>query len=143
MESTVRELLHDAIYYDVPNMAHAVYYAVQQGLVKLDDPESRIPFRELDYEAIGKMREENWLQMCTVKLFVVRMGGKRYAVYLAETEEEVRAQHRKIYGEFAGRVTDASGRMDASYYCEGTGKERSFWELKREVVDFPYFVGEF
>jgi hypothetical protein len=124
-------------------MAYAVYYAVQKGLVQLDEPESRIPYDQLDYDAIIKMRDENWLRMCTVKLFVVPMGGKRFAVYLAENAEEVMAQHRNIYGGLARRVIDVSTKMDVSIYCEETGKSQSFRELKRRVVDFPYYVGEF
>jgi len=143
LELSVKELLHEAILYEVPHMAYAVYYAVQKGLVQLDDPESRIPYNQLDYEAIIKMRDENWLRMCTVKLFAVPLGGKRYAVYLAETAEEVIAQHRNIYGGLARRVIDVSNKMDVSFYCEETRVEQSFRELKRRVVDFPYYVGEF
>lgn len=138
----MKELFHDAVLYEVPLMAHAVYYAVEKGLVQWDDPESRIPFEQLDYEAIARMRDGNWLRMCTVKLFVVPMGGKRFAAYLAGTVGEVRALHRQIYGEAARRVRDASGKMDASVYCEETGKWQSFRELKQQAVEFPCFVGE-
>lgn len=142
MELTVKELFHDAVLYDVPLMAHTVYYAAQKGLVQWDDPESRIPYGELDHGEIIRMRDENWLRMCTVKLFVVPMGWRRFAVYLAEKEGEARALHRKVYGEYARRVMDVSGKMDASIYCEETGKSQSFWELKRQAVEFPFFVGE-
>lgn len=138
----MKELFHDAILYDVPHMAHAVYYAVQKGIVQWDDLESRIPYDQLDHEVIMKIRDENWLEMCTVKLFVVPIGGRRFAVYLAEREEEARVQHFRIYGVPARRVMDVSDRMDASVYCEETRLWQSFWELKRQVVDYPYFVGE-
>ena len=88
------------------------------------------------------MRNENWLGICTVQLFVVPTGGKRLAVYLARREGEVKALHRQIYGEAARRVRDVSGKMDASVYCEETEVWQSFRELKRQVVEFPYFVGE-
>ncbi|MFC5602697.1 hypothetical protein [Sporosarcina koreensis] len=142
MELTVKELFHEAILYDVPHMAHAVYYAVEKGFVQWEDPESRIPYGELDHGEIIRMRDENWLRMCTVKLFVVEMGGKRYAVYLAGKEGEVKALHRKIYGEVARRVRDVSGKMDASVYCEETEVWQSFREFKQQVVEFPCFVGE-
>lgn len=138
----MRELFHDAVLYDVPLMAHAVYHAVEKGVVQWDDFESAIPYGELNHEEIVRMRDENWLRMCTVKLFVVPMGGKRFAVYFAGTEEEARALHRKIYGKVARRVRDVSGKMDASVYCEETRKWQSFWELKEQAVEFPCFVGE-
>ena len=66
LEQTVKELLYDAIYYDEPLLAHTVYYAVQKGIVHLDEPASRIP-KDLDYKEIVKMRDENWLQMIRAK----------------------------------------------------------------------------
>src|SRR4051794_9308638 len=49
---TVRQLFHDAILYDEPLTAHAVYYALQKGLVQLDDPVSKLRFEELDFEMV-------------------------------------------------------------------------------------------
>ena len=142
MGQTVRQLFHDAILYDEPLMAHAVYYALQKGLVQLDDPESKFRYEDLDFEKVYKMRDENWLQMCTIKLFVVPMSGKRYAIYLAENEGDVRAKHHKIYGELAQEIRDVSNKMDGAIYYSDTGESRCFRELKREAVHFPYYAGE-
>ncbi|WP_432361428.1 hypothetical protein [Sporosarcina sp. UB5] len=142
MGQTVRELLHDAIFYDEPLTAHAVYYALQKGLVQLDDPESKFRYEELDFEMVYKMRDENLLQMCTIKLFVVPMSGKRYAIYLARNEEDVRGKHHKIYGRLAQEIRDVSNKMDAAIYYEDTGESQCFRELKREAVHFPYYAGE-
>lgn len=142
MSQSVRELLYDAVYYDEPFLAHAIYYAVQNGLVKLDDPESAIPYEQLDYTAILKMRDENQLMVCGVKLFIVPMDSKNFGLYLAEREEEARAEHHRIYGKVAATVLDISHKMDASTYCEETNKWQSFRQLKRQVVQFPYYAGE-
>ena len=84
-------------FYDEPYVTHAVYYALQKGLVQLDDSESKFRFLELDHEAIIKMRDENCMQMCTIKLFIVPMGWKRFAVYFEDTGE-----FRSIQGTEAG-----------------------------------------
>ncbi|MDN4608185.1 hypothetical protein [Sporosarcina highlanderae] len=141
MEQTVKELLYDAIYYDESLVAHAVYYAVQKGIVHLDEPASRIP-KELDYTEIFKMRDENYLQMCTIKLFTIPLEPKRHALYLAETEDAARAKHHKIYGQLAQRIIDISHRMDYPLFYEETGLSKTFRELKREAVKFPYYAGE-
>lgn len=141
MEQTVKELLYDAIYYDESLLAHAVYFAVQKGIVHLDEPASRIP-KDLDYTEIVKMRDENWLQMCTIKLFTIPMEPKRHALYLAESEDIARAKHYKIYGQLAQKIIDISHKMDVSLYYEETGLSPSFRELKRQAVKFPYYVGE-
>ncbi|MCG7335074.1 hypothetical protein MHZ95_07270 [Sporosarcina sp. ACRSM] len=142
MGQVVKELLADAVTYDEPYLAHAIYYAVQKGIVKLEDPASAIPYEQLDYEAIQKMRDDNRLMMCGIKLFIIPMGSKRFALYLAEREDEARAEHHKMYGELARTIRDVSDKMDAGAYCEDTQKWQSFREVKRQVLQFPYYVGE-
>lgn len=142
MSQSVKELLYDAVTYDESYLAHAIYYAVQKGFVKLEDPESAIPYEQLDYIAIMKMRDENQLKVCDVKFFIVPIASKKFALYLAEKEEEVRAEHHRIYRDVAYTVLDMSSKMDTTTYCEETKKWQSFRELKRQVVQFPYYVGE-
>ena len=83
MGQVVKELLYDAIAYDEPYLAHAIYYAVQKGIVKLEDPASTIPYEQLDYEVILKMRDENQLMMCGIKL-----------VYHSDARQTIRALSR-------------------------------------------------
>lgn len=141
MEQTVKELLHDAIYYDESRVAHWVYYALQKGLVQLDEPASCIP-EDVDFTEVYRMRDANVLQMCTIKLFTIPLGEGRHAIYLAETEDAARAKHFKLYGQLAQRLIDMSEKMDTSLYCEETGISPSFRELKRQAVKFPYYAGE-
>ena len=142
MGQAVKELLYDAVTYDEPYLAHAIYYAVQKGMVKLEEPASNIPYAQLDFEAIMKIRDENQLMMCGVKLFIIPMASKRFALYLAESEDEARAEHHRVYGVLAETIMDVSDKMDTSSYCEETKKWQSFRELKRRVMQFPYYVGE-
>jgi hypothetical protein len=142
MGQLVKELLADAITYDEPYLAHAIYYAVQKGMVRLEDPADAIPYEQLDYEAIRKMRDDNRLMMCGIKLFIVPMDSKRFALYLAEREDQARAKHHKVYGELARTILDVSDKMDAGAYCEDTQKWQSFRDVKRQVLQFPYYVGE-
>ncbi len=142
MGQAVKELLYDAVTYDEPYLAHAIYYAVQKGIVKLEDPASSIPYGQLDYEAILKMRDENRLMMCDVRLFIIPMASKRFALYLAGKEDEAREEHHKHYGVLALNIIGGSRKMDTETYCEDTKKWQSFRDLKRQVLQFPYYVGE-
>ena len=142
MGQAVKELLYDAFTYDEPYLAHAIYYAVQKGMVTLEEPASNIPYEQLDFEAIMKMRDENQLMMCGVKLFIIPMASKRFALYLAEKEDEARAEHHRVYGELAMTIMDVSDKMDMTTYCEVRKELQSFRELKGKVLEFPYFVGE-
>lgn len=142
MGATVKELLNDAITNDLSHLAHTIYYAVEQGIVKLEDSKENIPYDKLDYDVIIKMRKENILSVCDVKLYVVPMGNKRFAVYLARNEAGVYQIHNQRYGVQPAKVMDVSFKIDMTIYCQDTGKEESFWEIKNRVLHFPYFVGE-
>ena len=76
------------------------------------------------------------------KAFYRSMASKRFALYLAEKEVEARREHQRIYGEISPNTWDVSHKMDKSTYCEETKKSQSFRELKRQVMEFPYYVGE-
>ena len=142
MGQAVKELLYDAFTYDEPYLAHAIYYAVQKGMVTLEEPAINIPYEQLDFEAIMKMRDENQLMMGGVKLFIIPMASKRFALYLAEKEVEARAEHHRVYGVLAKTIMDVSDKMDTTTYCEDRKELQSFRELKGKVLEFPYYVGE-
>lgn len=57
---------------------------------------SNLPYEQLDFEAILKMRDENQLMMCRVKLFIIPMPSKQFALYLAEREDEACAEHHRV-----------------------------------------------
>ncbi len=141
MEQSVKELLYDAVKYDESFLAHSIYFAVQQGYVKLEEPASTIPYEQLDYEVIKKMRDENRLAMCNVKLYIIPMASKQFALYLATTKDKAQAEHHRVYGGVVNTIIDVSDKMDTVTYCEETKKWRSFREVKQEVLQFPYYVG--
>lgn len=143
MGQTVKELLYDAVEYDEPFLAHAVYYAVQQKFVSLEDSIDQLNFEELDHEAVIKMRDENYLSMCTIKLFTIQIEPRRFAFYLAEKEDEARSKHYSIYGQISKRVIDMTDKMDTSLYCHETKRVESFRELKKRTMQFPCFAGEY
>jgi len=142
VEQAVKELLYDAVTHDEPFLAHAIYYAVQNKLVKLEEPASMIPYDQLNFEEILKMRNDNTLKMCRIKLYIVPMRAKRFALYLSENENAARAEHHRVYGETAMTIKDISVKMDTTIYAEDIKKWQSFRDLKRQVLQFPYFAGE-
>lgn len=139
---TIKQELADAIKFDDSLVAHAIYYALQKGLVQLDDPSSSLPIPILDFDIITNWMDTNYLQLCTVKLFTIRVNQNRQALYLAHDENEASAQHFKMYGYLAQRIVEAPHEMDTSLYCEETGKHRVIRDMKRKMVEFPCWLGE-
>ena len=81
------------------------------------------------------------LAMCGVKLLIVPMVSKRFALYLVGKEHDARNEHHKIYGKLVDEIIDVGDRMDTEPFCEETKKWRSFRALKQEVLQFPYYAG--
>ena len=80
--------------------------------------------------------------MCGIKLFIIPMVSIRFAFYLAEKEDEARAEHHRVYGVLALTIRDGSDKMDMETYCEDIKKWQSFRNLKQQVLEFPYYAGE-
>ncbi|AOV07431.1 DnaB-like helicase N-terminal domain-containing protein [Sporosarcina ureilytica] len=109
--------------YEEPFIEKEMKEGVPSGIDKLDDM-------------------TNGFQDGELTILAARPSAKKFALYLSEREEEARAEHRRIYGEVTYTVLDMSHKMDTSIYCEETKRWQSFRELKRQVVQFPYYVGE-
>ena len=84
---------------------------------------SNLPYEQLDFE--------NELMTCRVKLFIIPVPSKQFALYLAEREDEACSEHHRVYGELGMTPIDVSEKMDTSTYCEETKIWQSFRELKR------------
>ena len=142
MNQTAKELLDDAVKHDERFNAHAVYYAVTNGFAKLEDPVDSIPFDKLDYDVIRKMRDENMLAMCNIKLFLIRIEPGKFAFYLAKSKDDAQAEHHRMYRELNSDITEMTERMDVTLYCEETKRYESFREIKNRTMQFPCFAGE-
>ena len=64
--------------------------------------------------------------MCDIKLFIIPMASKQFAIYLAAVEDDARAEHQRIYGVAAFKIIDVSDKMDTETYCEDIKKWQSF-----------------
>lgn len=140
MKGTVKELLLDAVTWDEPFLAHAIFYAVQQKFVSLEESADHIPFADLDHEAIVKMRDDNVLAMSKMLLFTVPMEHRVFAFYLAENVGDARSEHQRQFGAFPQKVIDVSDKMDMPLFTSDLSKYQSFRDKKQQALHFPCFV---
>lgn len=140
---TYRELLQDAIQYDEPFLAHAIYFAVQRKLVRLDDPADRFQMEGLDFDEIRQNLADNVLGLSIIKLFAIKVNPHTFAFYLATRVEEAQAEHRRYYGQLSERVIDMTDKMDKSLYVPDTRTIETYRDIKNRTVQFPSFVGEY
>lgn len=140
---TIKQLLYDAVEYEESLLAHAVFIAVQDGLVTLDDPASMFDMDRLDKEKVIKANGENQLAISTVTLFAMPLEPGCFAFVLARTEEDAEAEYRRQYGYGPQKVLNMQDNMDRSIYFPEKNKHMSFRTIKGHVQSFPYFVCEF
>lgn len=140
---SAKELMFDAVKYDEPFLAHAIYYGIQKGLITMDTPAKDIPYKQMDLEEVKKITNENILAMNLIKLYSIKIAPNKFAFYLGDNEKLVVEEHQKQYKSKPNKLNDMSNRMDMTLFHESEGKWLSFRQIKDRTLSFPYYVGEF
>lgn len=140
---SAKELMFDAVKYDEPFLAHAIYYGIQKGLITMETPAEKIPYKQMDIEVVKQMTADNILAMNLIKLYSVKIAPNKFAFYLGDIEDLVIKEHQINYNCRPDKLTDMSNRMDMTLYHVSEGKWLSFRQIKDRTLSFPYFVGEF
>lgn len=136
-------MLKDAIELDNTEFAHAIYYAIQRQLMKMNDEFSMSAFDALtdnDYWIIGDMVKTDYLKMRIIKLFAVPLNPKEFAFYLAKSHEDIEAIHFRTFKKKPPKIVDAYRMMDHDLYFEDKKKCESFRDIAKQTIEFPSFV---
>lgn len=117
---------------------------LQKGIIKVsDDANEAIQSNVLEaftaeiYDCINN----NTLGMETVQLYSVKVGPKTFALYLGKNEETVFKLHQRIY-RTAPKIHDITDHIDTPMYFPHRKECLTFWQLREQLEEFPYFVGE-
>lgn len=140
---TIKQLLYDAVEYDETLLAHAIYIAVQDGLVNMEDLASEFDIDKLDFEKVKKAEAENYLAISFIKLYAMPLEPGCFAFVLAKNEDEAEAEYRREYGYAPRKVLDMHSNIDRLLYFPEKNKYMSFRTIRSQVQNFPYFVCEF
>lgn len=143
MTQTVSKLLLEAVEYEQFNLAYSLFIAAQKGIVKMTDPVETIDYNKLPYEEIYQALANDTLKLqeSAIKLFLIkRPSDGDYAVYLAKSQTEAYSLHSHLYGKHSYRVFDRTEMMDSSIYDESRKTYVSYREIKKQILQFPYFV---
>lgn len=141
---TVQDLLGDAIEYDQPLLAHALFSGLQEGTFKPTDDAEGIDYIRLDLDNVIDLNKRNLLGIKIVKLFGVPVdpATKTFAFILAYDAKSAAAAFTAEYKRQPPKVVDATSKMDTSIYFEEFNQHKSFWEIRKETQTFPRLVCE-
>lgn len=140
----LQQLLDDAVTYDVPYMAHMIYFLTLTKKAQLNDPATVINNVELqldEYVQFQQMYQSDVLQMRSIKLFAVQTSIREFAFYFAKNPAEVQVLHQKIFGVLPKKMSNAYNQMiDRHMFFPEQNKYKSFREILAETIEFPKYV---
>lgn len=142
--STVQNLLDDAITYDMPYIAHLIYFMLLSNKISLNEDVSKISQVQIsdeDYQKFYELYQADTLAVRPVQLFAVQVSKKDYAFYFAKNVMEVQALHQKIFKVTALKIINAHEKMmQRDLYSPDTGQIKSFRDLLTEAIEIPKLV---
>lgn len=139
---TVDELLEGSVELEMKLVAHAIYWALCEGLVNGNDDATKFFQITLNQEAILRLAEENVLAIGKIQLFVICTSNEnQYAFYFAENVFSASQLHTSLFGEKVSRITNGSRLMLKPMYFAKQDCETTFLDYRKQVVEYPAYIG--
>lgn len=123
--------------------AHALLQGLTSGVLKGSDPYDGHSFDNLDFEAIGRLKEDNVLNINSIDLYSVQLNKNEFAMFFAKNEDEVRVLFRKTFSADAGKVGHLFYAIDKSMYTPSTKRNQTWREIRDAMKVLPAFAGVF
>ncbi|MGX9134259.1 hypothetical protein ACWV26_07750 [Rummeliibacillus sp. JY-2-4R] len=145
---SIKNLLKDAIEYDLAYLAHFIYFVLERGKIRIEDRSEKLMQIQLNASEENdfyKMYEEDILGMKKIQLYAVELNGNSrcYAFYFAETPNQVVDLHTRIYKWRPKRIHNVQRQLlNFDVYDQQTGKTESFKEMLERVVELPCYLLE-
>ncbi len=145
---SIKNLLKDAIEYDLAYLAHFIYFGLERGKISAEDRSEKlmqIQLTESEENDFYKMYEEDILGMKKIQLYAVEIKGnpRCYAFYFAETPNQVVDLHTRIYKWRPNRIHNVHRQLlDFAIYDPNTGKTETFKDMLAQVVELPCYLLE-
>lgn len=134
---SVEMLYKDAIRYEESVLAHYILCLLQEGKIVLQDDDSIISQVQPDSEKLAKMIETNYLGICPINMYALKMGNGQWAFIFAKSEKEAKQHLRRTTGQTPLKCREISPDQSV---CIGN-RFLPFREWKKEQREFPCLVG--
>ena len=97
---SVQEVLQLAIEMDMIHLAHRIFWAIDNGKVKVEEDSKRLEAIDYDDETISEMVAQNKLNIGKIKLYVAQTTKPDlFAFYYSENVLEAHALHQEMFRE--------------------------------------------
>lgn len=139
---TIKELFDGAIEYDLKLVAHSVFWALSENVVRYEDDAERMNEIELNQEAIQELVNKNILGIERIKLFVIRTQIKDlFAFYFAENVLDANSLHQTLFDEKATNIVNGSRLMAKPMHFATPNLNMNFFDYRKQFVQYPAYIG--
>ncbi len=139
---TVREVLQLAIETDMMQLAHRVFWAMENEKVEATEDATKLSQITYDEEEIAAIVAQNTLAIGKVKLYVVETKtAEVFAFYYGEKALDVHALHQKMFKESPKRLRNADHLLGEIFHFNDTYTAEFLYFHRAKVVAFPYYIG--
>lgn len=136
---TLRQLLNDAIEWDEPKLAYAIYWASTQGF-DLNNSFDDLKQLAIDFSEVDKLVQLDPLGISKIKMYSCKDGDGFHLIF-AERIEDARGMLINNFGRIPNAVIDVSHGFDKHFYDATTRKFEWVRKVKNETISFPHYYG--
>ncbi|MEK3955336.1 hypothetical protein [Psychrobacillus sp. FSL K6-1464] len=139
---TVKELFDGAVEYDMKFVAHAIFWALSEKIIGLEDDANKLQEIVLNQEAIQKLTDQNILGIERIKLFVITTNNPSlFAFYFAEDILAASGLHQNLFGEQGTKITKSTRLMSKYMHFATPNLSTNFFEYRKRFVQYPAYIG--
>lgn len=137
---TVKNLLDDAMRYEMKSLVYCILYAIKKKYIQPNDPEENFyatKFTKTDNHEIAKLIEQNPLKLEFVKIYSLKMDKCKFAMIYAQSKEEAIEHYKKIFN----RTPLNCHEFLLDYEIMQGNKPISYREMRKQFNSFPAYAG--
>ncbi|WP_062110007.1 hypothetical protein [Bacillus niameyensis] len=134
--STIKTLFEDAVQYEESLLAHHIFCLVQEGKISWHDPDSILSNIEPNFEKLESMHESNFLGLCPIKIFSLKLERGQWAFVYAKDPAEASQYVQRTVGKKPLNCHELSPDFEIYY----GNRILNFRALKKEQTEFPCLI---
>ncbi len=119
--------------------AHAIFWAISQGIVKQTDDSNKLKTIEYDKAAVEQLTQSNVLGLGTVKLYIVTCKNDWYAFYFAKNVLELANLHRSLFNQEPGKIVEAKRLLHKHFSIDD--EDMQLIEYRKNILSYPAYIG--
>jgi hypothetical protein len=135
----IEELYVDCFRYEMSPLAHCIYHLLEEKKISLDDEVSKLDLGQADPQKVAELYKNNVLAIHKIRVYSLKMKHNQFVFIFAKSEQEAILFFTKTYHQHPLNCHE----YPLDFQLARGKEEISFWDLRKEFVNFPAVAGYF